>query len=273
MFGLLKKAVSGLVDGIRKKVEAREEAPGPGLERKAGEPAQHSEKFGEPAAAGPERRQRPGAEPARPEKIREAEVVVEAPTPKTIEGFEKLPFSPSKPHQNHLEGFGSHTRGGYSKPSILQKRGQAPEPKAAEEEERLKLIVYAKEGCGIVPGLQEKFRTYCRTERMKAEKNANLAERVKDIVTFAGPVVTTYGLSLAVYEGLIELAKHMPLIIDTAADGVLVSGLVPRKVETRYREKAKLLEKLENAEIDIIPQHSDGACPRKGFYSQMTGHA
>ncbi len=37
-----------------------------------------------------------------------------------IEGFEKLPFSHSKPHQNPLEGFDGHTRWGYSKPSIAK---------------------------------------------------------------------------------------------------------------------------------------------------------
>lgn len=161
----------------------------------------------------------------------------------------------------------------YVNKKILRKKSHVPGTKEAVDEERLRLIVYAKESCEIVPRLQEKFRTYCRTERMKAEKTANLAERVKDIVTFAGPVVTTYGLSLAVYEGLIEVARHMPLIIDTAADGVLVSGLIPRKVEIGYRERAKLLEKFENAEIDIVSQPSYGACPRKGFYSQTTGQA
>lgn len=36
---------------------------------------------------------------------------------KENEGFEKLPFSRSKPHQNPLEGVESHTGGGLSKPS------------------------------------------------------------------------------------------------------------------------------------------------------------
>ncbi len=160
---------------------------------------------------------------------------------------------------------------GYVNEKILKKTGAVPEH---QEEEHLRLIVYAKEGCEMATGLQDKFRTHCRNERMKTEKNANLAELIKDVVTFAGPVVTTYGLGLAVYKGLLEVANHMPLIIDTAADGVLASGLVPRKVETRYREKAKLLEKLENAEIELGVRPLGGAsCPRKGFYSQMSAQA
>lgn len=162
---------------------------------------------------------------------------------------------------------------GYVNEKIIRKKSQAPKPREAEEE-RLRLMVCSKEGCERAPELQERFRTYCRNERMKAEKTAAAVERIKDIVTFAGPVVTTYGLSLAVYEGLIDLAKHLPLFIDTAADGVLASGLIPRKAELGYREKVKLLEKLENAEIELVAQPSDGAsCPRKGFYSQAAGQA
>ncbi len=43
-----------------------------------------------------------------------------------IEGFEKLPFSPSKHHQNPLEGFDHHKKG-YSKPSIAGMGLRRPE--------------------------------------------------------------------------------------------------------------------------------------------------
>lgn len=67
MFGLLKKAVSGLVSGIKKKVEAKEEKAGePTLSENGGEPA-HSGEF-----AGTE--QKTHQQPARPEKIREVPI-------------------------------------------------------------------------------------------------------------------------------------------------------------------------------------------------------
>lgn len=130
----------------------------------------------------------------------------------------------------------------------------------AEEKEpgKLRILIYADENeLERAEEIQKKLRTYCRDKRIKHEKNASNFNIMKNIAFFVWPPEITYGLDALAYRHILEVTKYTPLAIDSAADGALLSGLYPRSKEMDHRRKVELLEKLEEAEVEIAP---------KGFY-------